>query len=313
MPTSKKSSSSSASSLETYHSDLALCERQGLVKAALLSRDCILPLKSFFCEDLDALAQITTFCAADLTIAYTNSMMIDDKARLVVSQQAKIKHLTLRCLMDKGIESAMTLPDFPRPDDYLRSSCYSITLSPEPMMQTIPTSPSFSDDDTPIPIPPQSQFAVRSLGNPCHERKKRRETISFGVGLSRPINPASPFVEDKEYISNSVQAQSEETFRDRNGVDYSTITCRYCSEEDHRQIKCPKYFCRVCNKHEPRHLSSNCPDLMGKCIITTKPGTYAFHYQLRQWENERDNKADKYKGQFAKDADLDPELYQNCD
>ncbi|KAG1890668.1 uncharacterized protein F5891DRAFT_1197882 [Suillus fuscotomentosus] len=292
MPASKKSSSSSTSSLDIHRSDLALCKRQALVEAALLSHDCILPLESFFYEDLNALAQITTFHAADLTIAYTNSMMIDNKARLVVSQQVKVKYLTLCRLMDKGIELAMALPDFPRPDDYLCSSCYSISLSPEPMTQTVPTSPSSSDDDTPIPAPPRSQLAVHSLGSPRRSRQKRRETISLSVRLSRPINytPAPSVKEEEpEYVSQSIWAPSEETFDDRNGVDYTTITCRYCNEEGHCQIKCPKYFCRVCNKHEPHHLSANCPDLKGKHIISAKPGTHAFHYQLRQWENERDN------------------------
>ena len=103
MPSSKKSSSSSASSLDIHRSDLALCERQALVEAALLSRYCILPFESFFSDDLDALAQMTTFRAADLTITYTNSMMIDDEARLVITQQVKVKNLVLRRLMDKGI------------------------------------------------------------------------------------------------------------------------------------------------------------------------------------------------------------------
>lgn len=184
MPHSKKLSSSSSSSLETHHSDLALCERQALVEAALLSHDCILLFESFFSEDLDALAQITTFRAADLTIAYTNTMMCDDKARLVVSQQVKVKYLTLRHLMDKGIETAMSLPHFPKADNYLRSSHYSVSFSPKPMTQTVPASPSSSDNNTPIPVPSQSQLAVRSLGNPRRQRQKKRETLLFGTGLS---------------------------------------------------------------------------------------------------------------------------------
>ncbi|KAG1834207.1 hypothetical protein EV424DRAFT_1532444 [Suillus variegatus] len=170
------------------------------------------------------------------------------------------------------------------------------------MTQTVPTSPSSSDYDTPIPVPSQFQLT------------KKRETLLFGTGLSCPIYPVSPPPdEDKSYVSASVCAPSEETFRDRNGINYSTITCRYCNEEGHCQIKCLKYFCRVCNKHEPRHLSANFLDLKGTCIISAKPGTHAFHYQLRQWENERDNEADEYEHQFAQDADLNPELYQNCD
>ncbi|KAG2109366.1 uncharacterized protein F5147DRAFT_773180 [Suillus discolor] len=187
MPNSKKSSSSSFSaSLESHQLSLALAERQAAVEAALLSRDCILPFESFFSEDLDALAQINIFRAADLTIAYTNTMMLDDKARLIVSQQVKIKYLILRHLMDKGIETAMSLSDFPKPDDYLCSSHYSITCSPEPITQTVPISPSSSssdDDDTPIPAPPRSQLAVQSLGKPRQECKKKRETLIFGTGV----------------------------------------------------------------------------------------------------------------------------------
>ncbi|KAG2090923.1 uncharacterized protein F5147DRAFT_658064 [Suillus discolor] len=138
----------------------------------------------------------------------------------------------------------MSLPDFPKPDDYLRSSHYSITCSPELLTQTVPVSPLSSDDDTPITAPPHSQLAVRSLRKPCQDRKKKRETLIFGTGLSHPICPTPSLLdEDKESSSVFIRAPSEETFRDCNGIDYSTITCRYCSEEGHRQIKCLKYFC----------------------------------------------------------------------
>ncbi|KAG2128891.1 uncharacterized protein EDB93DRAFT_1256517 [Suillus bovinus] len=293
MPSSKNSSSSS---LESFHIKLDTARRQAIVEAALLSPSCILHFEHFFADDEDALAQITTFRSMNLIVAYASLHPDATQSHLIISQAIKIKHLTMKILIRKKIEDALLSPDFPCARDSLCSQSYCYTASPEPV----------------------EQLAVRTGGAPRRARKQKRE-VAFGVRLSCPIRPRPESIkeekEDQEdiIITPYTHTQSKETFRDRCGNYTSTITCRYCSLEGHRQINCPRYYCHVCMTHVPKHLSAFCPDLKGTKIINAKPGTHAFHYQLKQWENTRDNEADEFEAQVTRDADLDPELYRNED
>ncbi|KAG2143311.1 hypothetical protein BD769DRAFT_1661748 [Suillus cothurnatus] len=75
----------------------------------------------------------------------------------------------------------------------------------------VPRSPSeASDESTPVP-PPSSQLTVRSSGAPRQSHGKRRNTIAFGVGLSRPYTPSpAPLIKEEE-DSEPLVASSPQT------------------------------------------------------------------------------------------------------
>ncbi|KAG1873552.1 hypothetical protein DFJ58DRAFT_721834 [Suillus subalutaceus] len=292
---------SSDSSLNQYCSQLKLHHKRALVESTLLSLLCTLPLDHFFSEDPIALSFITTFRSADLASSYAHTIHTPKEEatkRSIIYHMTKIKYLATDQLLDRGFEQALT-PDMIAE---IVESSHSSSIDPFcSSTQEIPRSPSeSSDDSTPVPIPTPSQLAMWSLGNPRHARGKKRATVAFGVGISRPITPSPAPIptiisdEDKPVISSSNScAPSEETFRDRNGVDYSTMMCWYCGQEG--------------------HLTTHCQTLKGHCIIQARPGTWAFHHQLKIYKDKKDLEQEEYEKQYVHDTSYDPKVYYNLE
>jgi hypothetical protein len=201
-------------------------------------------------------------------------------------------------------------------------------------------SPASTDSD--LPIQYRSQVAVRSTGKNRASRKKRRASVSYALGLphysyssnertptplpssSAPTDITTPIIEDAEaVISTGIEipldahldgrASSEERFRDWNGVDYSSFICRYCHKEGHRQVNCPRYFCRICTWHTPGHLSAFCPNLNGRRLFKAKPRTWDFYNKLKQWEDAKDAEFEDHEASFYEDLNYDHNLYDNTD
>jgi hypothetical protein len=202
-------------------------------------------------------------------------------------------------------------------------------------------SPASTDSDLPTWCRPQ--VAIRSTGKERASRKKHRKSVSYALGLphchaslnertptpfpssSAPATITTPIIEDAEaVISTGIEipqdarpnerASSEERFRDRNGMgDYSHFICRYCSQEGHRQVDCPRYFCRVCTWHTPGHLSAFCPSLHGRRLFKAKPRTWDFYSKLKQWEDAKDAKFEDHEASFYEDLNYDHNLYDNTD
>jgi hypothetical protein len=300
------------------------------IESYLLSPACTLSLEEYFAEDEGALSLMAIFRCAD-SLSYSTTTASEEQQRRIIYNQTMIKSLAIDCLLNKGIELAIALPQFPRDDGYI-TALPTLTETPESIPQSLPTSPapihyydaSDEDDETPKPIP-QPQLAIRTSGRP--RRNRNRGTLAFAVGLSRPSHPTPVFKEDSTPSLTPAttptplpaeRAQSEETWIDRCGRDISIITCRYCQTEGHRQINCPRYFCRVCSKHAPRHLSARCPDLGKTKIVKATPGTDAFHVELKAWEDKQDTinaakEADWYRNDFRGDIHGDPDVYFNED
>jgi hypothetical protein len=201
-------------------------------------------------------------------------------------------------------------------------------------------SPASTDSD--LPIRYRTQIATRSTGKIRASRKKRRASVSYALGLphysyssnertptphpssSAPADITTPIIEDAEaVISTGIEipldahldgrAASEERFKDRNGVDYSSFICRYCHKEGHRQVNCPRYFCHVCTWHTPGHLSAFCPNLNGRRLFKAKPRTWDFYNKLKQWEDAKDAEFEDHEASFYEDLNYDHNLYDNTD
>jgi len=190
----------------------------------------------------------------------------------------------------------------------------------------IPSSPSkASDESTPVP-PPPSQLVIRSSGAPHKSCGKRRNTVTFRVGLSRPYTPSpAPLIKEedsKPSITPSEpscapsptdsHAPSEETFYNHNGVDYSRMTCHYCGGDSHCQIHCPHYFCRICHIHAPKHLTCFCPRLKGTRVIAARPGSWLFLSQRKVYKDCMDEYEVIEKRTLADDT-YSTNVYLNLD
>jgi hypothetical protein len=326
------STQNSSSSLDSFRSRSEQNHMKSKIESYLLSPPCTIALEEHFAEDDISLSLMTIFRCAE-SLSYTMFTTSEEEKRRIIYNQTMIKKLTIDCLEKRGIEHAITLPHFPKDDGYVLTP--AVTETPESIPRALITSPppptlyyEASDEETPRPIP-QPQLAIRSSGRP--RRNRNRGTLAFAVGLSRPSPPTPVFKEDTTPSltpapaspiplpsTSTARAQSEETWADRCGRDISTITCRYCKAEGHRQINCPRYFCRVCNNHAPRHLSARCPDLGKTKIVTAAPGTDAFHAELKAWEDKQDAitaaKEDEwYRNEFHGDQHGDPDVYFNED
>ncbi|KIK32250.1 hypothetical protein CY34DRAFT_19178 [Suillus luteus UH-Slu-Lm8-n1] len=260
---------------------------------------------------------MSIFRCAD-SLSYSTTTASEEEKRSIIYNQTMIKRLAVDCLLDKGIEHAIALPHFPRDDRYILTP--AVTETPESIPRALITSPpppthyyDASDEETPRPIP-QPQLAIRSSGRP--RRTRNRGTLAFAVGLSRPSPPTPIFKEESTpSITPAVaptplpvveRAQSEEK------------PCRCCHRTGHFQINCERYFCRVCHKHAPRHLTCRCPSLGKTKIVFATPGTDAFFEELKAWEDKQDAidaaKDDAwYKNDFHADPHGDPDIYFNED
>ncbi|KIK31950.1 hypothetical protein CY34DRAFT_19415 [Suillus luteus UH-Slu-Lm8-n1] len=303
MPSTQNSTVSS-SSLKSFCSHSELNHTKSKIESYLLSPPCTIALEEYFTEDEGALSLMAIFRRAD-SLSYSTTTASENERR------------------------SIALPQFPKDDGYVINPP-TLTETPESICQSLLTSPppthyyDASDEETPRPIP-QPQLAIRTSGCPCHTRN--RGTLAFAVRLSCPSPPSPVFKEETTpSITPAIaptplpteRAQSEETWIDHCGRDTSIITCRYCQAEGHCQINCPHYFCRVCNKHTPCHLSARCPDLGKTKIIKATAGTEAFHVKLKAWEDRQDainaaKEADWYKNDFHGDTHRDPDVYFNED
>jgi len=303
------SSQSSQSSLESHHSQLELHHKHALVESTLLSLPCTLPLDHFFSEDPVTLSLITTYCSADLSSSYAHTINAPEEEATkhsIIYHMTKIKLVLADQLLERGFKQALTPSMIREITESRHGSCDPFGPAPMQPMRSpsldVPSSPSeVSDESTPVPSPP-SQLTIRSAGAPCKNRGKRRNSVAFGVGLSRPYTPLPiPLIKEEDSEPSIApqepsrppsptdsRAPSEETFYDRNGIDYSRMTCHYCGDDRHCQIHCPRYFCCICHNHAPKYLTCFCPKLKGTHIIAARPGSWLFLSQLKVYEDRMD-------------------------
>jgi len=291
------SSQSSQSSLESHRSQLELHHKRALVESTLLSLPCTLPLDHFFSKDPVTLSLITAYRSTDLSSSYAHTINTPEEEATkhsIIYHMTKIKLVLADRLLEHVFKQALTPSMVRKITESRHGSCDPFRPAPMQPMRSpsldVPSSPSeASEESTPVP-PPSSQLAIRSSRAPRKSHGKRRNTVAFGVGLSRPYTPSpAPLIKEEDSEPSIAPqepsrassptddcAPSEETFYDRNRVDYSRMTCRYCRGDRHHQIHCPRYFCRICHNHAPKHLTCFCPKLKGKCLITARPGSWLF-------------------------------------
>jgi hypothetical protein len=162
----------------------------------------------------------------------------------------KIKLILADQLLEWGFEQALTPSMICEITESRHGSCDPFgptSLQPmcSPSVDTPRSLSEASDESTPVP-PPSSQLAIHSSRAPHCSHGKRRNTITFGVGLSRPYTPSpAPLIKEEDSEPSTApsptdsHAPSKETFYDCNGVDYSSMTCHYCRGDSHHQIHCP--------------------------------------------------------------------------
>jgi hypothetical protein len=91
------------------------------------------------------------------------------------------------------------------------------------------------------------------------------------------------------------------------------MTCCYCGGDGHRQIHCPRYFCRICHNHAPKHLTCFCPQLKGRRVISAKPGSWLFLSALKTYEDRLDEEYEVIEKRTLADDTYSADLYLNLD
>jgi hypothetical protein len=84
---------------------------------------------------------------------------------------------------------------------------------------------------------------------------------------------------------------------------YDNYVCRHCKETGHRHKNCPTYWCCVCYKPKPGHLSIYCRQLKGLRIPAhvlkvgpipqLKHADDSFYVDLKKWELELDREEER--------------------
>ncbi|KAG2738669.1 hypothetical protein P692DRAFT_20757908 [Suillus brevipes Sb2] len=172
------------------------------------------------------------------------------------------------------------------------------TVSPSDLESGTKTSPIVVSDDS-TPPSPNARVARRE--------QKRRLRIS--------AKSTSP-------IKTTVKVSPTTSLPARTPVnpDYNFI-CRHCKVISHRHRNCAKYWCRVCYKNAPGHLSTFCKKLpvrekQDAPLSTTRLAIWEANVDEEEvvaWEKEHEEDQAEFEERFPSDFSDDPIYYYNQD
>jgi hypothetical protein len=183
------------------------------------------------------------------------------------------------------------------------------TISPSDLESGTQISPIVVSDNS-TPPSPNARVALR-------EQKRRLRISSKSVSLIKASVKISP--------TTSLPARTPVN------PDYNFI-CRHCKVIGHRHKNCAKYWCRVCYKNAPGHLSAFCkklpvqeeqdaarkppptdynaPDFYTRLAIWE---AYVDEEEVVAWEKEHEEDQAEFEERFPSDYSDDPIYYANQD
>ncbi|KIK32617.1 hypothetical protein CY34DRAFT_18916 [Suillus luteus UH-Slu-Lm8-n1] len=167
-------------------------------------------------------------------------------------------------------------------------------------------------DDTPSPSPPNPRVARRE--------QKRRLRIN-----SKSVSPDKPPVKISPTGSLPIKFPTK--------ADPTNFVCRNCKVLGHRHKYCPKYWCRICYRNAPGHLSIYCKELKAKVDAKEicdppsdddhkRPDFYpdlanwearVDEDETKKWEEEHADELAEFEERYAHDFSDNPINYANQD
>ncbi|KAG1743082.1 hypothetical protein EDB19DRAFT_1907228 [Suillus lakei] len=190
---------------------------------------------------------------------------------------------------------------------------HSQSERPNDFVPTVAIPQAVLDTTTAVPVPPPRRRNRR----PCWQN-----ILSYGlppINAHRPL--VSPFTDrtNEEHTLDVARLEASETTQTRR----DNFVCRHCHAYGHRQKNCNQYYCRICRKFAPRHLTTYCPTLAGKHLLRRGPSAERFYKDLKKLEAAYDQDAARLEQDRAEneiealdwlaDIDLDPVYYDNMD
>jgi len=158
-------------------------------------------------------------------------------------------------------QSEEFIPTSEIPENPLGAPLEEIILVPETPHPSI--HPPMVLPEEPIPIPPPTP---KRKGKGKKRSIDTKTILSFGLASSnalRPLHNRYPGEPDPQRIIEIAQLEASLTTQEH----HENFVCRVCSRLGHKQKFCNRYFCRICRKFAPGHLTPHCKDLRGRCIL----------------------------------------------
>jgi hypothetical protein len=223
-----------------------------------------------------------------------------------------IPHLNHHIQLLDGIVAGLIRPpviypsdDKPIPVPSQTISVSTIECPPTPFIPTMEPgtedAPIVIQSDREMPHPPMTWTLRRREKRKSKDRARSPspESPSKRCATTPPLSPppTSPPSHSLDYTKVD-QAPSTSVPKS-----HDNYVCRNCKETGHRHKNCPTYWCRVCYKPKPGHLSIYCRRLKGLCIPAhvlkvdpipqLKHADDSFYVDLKKWELELDREEEK--------------------
>jgi hypothetical protein len=225
-----------------------------------------------------------------------------------------VSHLNHHIRLLDGIITGSVKPpviyqsdDEPIPIPSQTISVSTIERSPTPFVPTLELgtedAPIVVQSDGETPHPPMIRTLRRKEKRKSKDRarspspespSKRRATTPPASPPPSPPAHSLDYTKVDQFPSTSISPKTKS---------YDNFVCRNCKETGHRHKNCPTYWCRVCYKTKPGHLSIYCRQLKGLRIPSHVPkvgpipqlkhADDAFYTDLKKWEMELDREEER--------------------
>jgi hypothetical protein len=329
-----------------YKENIEAADEAALIESAILSHQHALEIERILVERnaYPTAAVLNTIRTAQLI--EQEAQLISDPAvkQSILHYQKRIRglcYLLLPSDIKKDIREAVfiildrTTTEVARPpsphrlDKYIRIPSSPLSEVPKPVLP--PTTPRIAADNPPTVSMPDLELGtqaapivVEDFSPPpspntriARREQKRRLCISS--------KSASP-------VKRSLKTSPTTSLPDKYSThtEYDNFICRHCKEFGHRHKNCPMYWCRVCHKQQPGHLSVYCKKLRDQKVrekIRAPPTTAFedpnFYTHMKDWEAhidedvarayelERDEALNEFEEHYQ--VDDDPIYYANQD
>jgi hypothetical protein len=223
-----------------------------------------------------------------------------------------VAHLNHHIRLLDGIVSGAVRPpvthlsnDEPIPVPSQTISLSTIERSPTPFIPTMEP----GTEDAPIIIPLDSEMSPPPMSCTLRRREKRKskdrarssspESLSKRCATTPPLSPPSspPSQTLQDYAKvNQFPSTSASNL-------YDNFVCCNCKDTGHRHKNCPVYWCCICYKPKPGHLSIYCKKLKGlhpsahvlkiSKLPQLKHADNSFYVDLKKWELDLDREEER--------------------
>ncbi|KIK31573.1 hypothetical protein CY34DRAFT_19785, partial [Suillus luteus UH-Slu-Lm8-n1] len=331
-----------------YKQNIDTADEEAVIESAILSRQHALEIERILIERgaYPTAAVVNVIRTAQLIEQEAMLIMDPNVKQSILHYQARIRRLSYLLLpsnikqdilkaifviLDRTTTQVARPPSPHRLDEYVRIPSTASPEVPKPVLPP-PTSHTTIENQataSPSDMEPGTQalpIVINDSPPPSPNARVARREQKRRLRINS--KSASP---EKKSIKISPTTSLPTKFLTRQ--DSANFICRHCKVLGHRHKNCPKYWCRVCYRNAPGHLSIYCKELPARresddmCNPPSdddhkRPDFYkdltdwearVDKAEMKAWEKEHADEIAEFEDHHGQDFSDDPIYYANQD